>query len=336
MKGKLVGAGETLDVIGIPAGTARWHEVVVTSADGRVSEAVPVLVLAGTRQRPCLALVAGVHGDEYDGIRACQELAHDLDPTRLLGTLVIVPVANPFAFAAAQRRTPQDGLDLNRVFPGRLDGSLSERLAYRLTFDILRQADFIFTLHGAMADGLLTPWIEFLNEPGPVGQAAFSAATASGFSDLVGLPRELPGRLLTAFAARGVPVIEGEVGGRGQLRRENVATYKERALAVAGHRGILPHASAAPADRPVVWSLAERHVVAPVTGLFEPEVSLKQVVRAGTRVGQILDARGERSAELRTEIDAVVGGHRDHAGVQKGDTLVTLWVPATTRVNPAT
>jgi predicted deacylase len=336
MKGKLVGAGETLDVTRIPAGTARWYEVVVTSADGGVSEAVPVLVLAGTWQRPCLALVAGVHGDEYDGIRACQELAHELDPTRLLGTLVIVPVANPFAFAAAQRRTPHDDVDLNRVFPGRLDGSLSERLAYRLTFDILHQADFIFTMHGAMADGVLTPWIEFLNEPGPVGQAAFAAAGASGFPDLVGLPQELPGRLLTAFAARGVPVIEGEVGGRGQLRRENVATYKQRALAVAGYLGILPNPSAAAGERPAVWSLAERPVLAPVTGLFEPDVSLKQLVRAGTRVGQILDARGDRSAEFRTETDAVVAGYRDHAGVQKGDTLVTLWVPATARVNPAT
>jgi len=238
MKGKLVGAGETLDVTRIPAGTASWHEVVVTSADGGVSEAVPVLVLTVSRPRPCLALVAGVHG--------------------------------------------------------------------------------------AMADGVLTPWIEFLNEPGPVGQAAFAAASASGFPDLVGLSQELPRRLLTAFAARGVSVIEGEVGGRGQLRRENVATYKQRALAVAGYRGILPNPSAAAADRPAVWSLAERHVVAPVTGLFEPDVSLKQLVRAGTRVGQILDARGDRSAELRTETDAVVAGYRDHAGVQKGDTLVTL------------
>ena len=85
-----------------------------------------------------------------------------------------------------------------------------------------------------------------------------------------------------------------------------------------------------------MWSLAERPVVAPVTGLFEPDVSLKQLVRAGTRVGQILDARGDRSAEFRTETDAVVAGYRDHAGVKKGDTLVTLWVPATARVNPAT
>jgi len=72
--------------------------------------AIDVGIVVGPRRRPCLALAAGVHGDEYDGIRALQELTREIEPERIQGTLIIVPVANPFAFAAAQRRTPEDGM----------------------------------------------------------------------------------------------------------------------------------------------------------------------------------------------------------------------------------
>src|SRR5262249_47492115 len=118
---------------------------------------IPVDVLVGRQARPCLALVAGIHGDEYDGIFALQALAHTLVAGTLLGSLLIVFVANPLAFRAAQRRTPEDDRDLNRVFPGRPDGSISERLAHRLCHDLLRQADLVFTLHGAIATGDLAP-----------------------------------------------------------------------------------------------------------------------------------------------------------------------------------
>jgi predicted deacylase len=273
-----------------------------------------------------------VHGDEYDGIRACQDLAREIDPKKLAGSIVVVPVANPFAFAAARRRTPEDDVDLNRVFPGRPDGTLSQRLAHRLLTGVLDRVDFVFSLHGATEDGALTPWIEFLNEPGSVGPAAYAAALASGFPDLVGLPLNLPGRLLTALAERGIPVIEGEVGGRGQLQRQNVDYYKERVLAVAGHLGVLKTLRASPLVTPRIWALAANHVVAPVDGIFEREVELKQPLRAGDQVGRILDAAGVTAAELFAPEDSVVAGYREHAGARTGDTLVTLWTRTALRV----
>jgi uncharacterized protein len=116
-----------------------------------------VVTITGYRKRPCLAVVAGVHGDEYDGILAAQSIASRIDPDVVDGSLLIAPVANPFAFAARQRRTPLDDTDLNRVFPGRVSGTASEEVAHVLSQRLLAQADLIFILHGATSTGLLSP-----------------------------------------------------------------------------------------------------------------------------------------------------------------------------------
>src|SRR5438094_500240 len=79
---------------------------------------VPVNVLFGAKSGPCLVLVAGIHGDEAEGILALAELWEELDVAAISGRVVIVPVANPSAFAAGRRCSPLDDLDLNRIFPG--------------------------------------------------------------------------------------------------------------------------------------------------------------------------------------------------------------------------
>jgi predicted deacylase len=316
---------DRIDVDHLRPGAQHRFNLSLDPTDPRRVPPMPVDVLVGRRPRPCLALVGGVHGDEYDGILALQELAHEVAPNDLPGSLLFVYVANPLAFAAAQRRTPEDDRDLNRVFPGRPDGSVSDRLAHRLCQDLLRQADLIFTLHGAMATGALAPWIEYLDVPDPVGRAGFAAARASGFPDLIGLDR-LPGRLITAMADLGVPLIEGEVGGRGVTRPENVAYYKDRVRSVARHLGVLPPASPPRVGpEPRTWRLGS--VEAPADGIFLREVELDQMVRAGDLLGRIVDARGDQLAEIRAPADAKIGGYREHVGARRGEGIFNLWLP---------
>lgn len=301
----------------------------MTVSDGVTADQVPIQVIVGRQHRPCLALVAGIHGDEYDGILALHEVARELAATDLTGSLIIIPVANPFAFAAAQRRTPQDNKDLNRVFPGRADGSLSERLAHQLCTDILQQATLVLTLHGGGSKSALAPWIEFLDIPTPLGRATYDAARASGFPALVALPR-LPGVLISAMEAFGVPVIEGEVGGRGTTRPADVAYYKERVYAVVRHAGLLPGADAPPVQSPALWNLCA--VAAEVAGILLRQVELQQTVKQGDRLGAIVDIQGETVAVLTAPADGMVGGYHDHVGVQSGENVVTLWTPAQAQV----
>jgi predicted deacylase len=281
-------------------------------------------VVIGMRHRPCLALIGGVHGNEYEGIIALHQMLREVGTWRLDGSLIVLPIANPFAFAKAQRRTPTDDKDLNRVFPGSRDGSLSEQLASRLCFDLLHETDLVFTLHGAMADGILAPWIEFLDGSGALEQKTRAAAEASGFDDLIALPR-LPGVLLTAMAEVGTPAIEGEVGGLGSTTVENVRYYRERILSVARHVGVLPPTEDKEVSREAcrVWHL--RGLEGEVGGVFLRSVELRQRVRTGDPLGTIVDASGNAIVQLQAPCCGVIGGYRVHAGVSPGDRLVTLW-----------
>lgn len=288
---------------------------------------IPVHVLVGTRHRPCLALVAGVHGDEYDGVLTLHQVVREAATWSLEGTLIIVPVANPFAFAGAQRRTPDDDKDLNRVFPGARQGTLTDRLADRLCADVLSGADLVFTLHGATASGILAPWIEFLEGGGTLEQKTREAAEASGFADLVALPR-LPGVLLTEMAGLGVPAVEGEVGGLGTTKGENVQYYKGRVKSIAQHIGVLRWSDGqSRCDRAHrIWHL--QRINTSVGGIFLRSVELQQRVRTGEVLGTILDRDGKMVAEVRAPVDGLIGGYRVHVGVRSGDRLFTLWCEA--------
>lgn len=309
------------------------HQLTVTGDDG-VAVSLPVTVLTGHSPRPQVVLMAGVHGDEYDGILALQELARELDPTQVHGVVVVVPVANPFAFAAAQRRTPADNVDLNRVFPGRPNGSVTERLADLLYQRLLRQADLVFTLHGATSSGELAPWIEFLNLPTPLGRITYEAARASGFPDLIALPL-LPGTLQTALADDGIPVVEGEVGGRGATRRANVDYYKERARDVLRHARLLNGQPSTGIEiEPRIWAL--HSVRAGASGLLITEKGLRDDVHAGDRVGTVVDVTGAVVTDVRVTRSGIIGSIREHVGVRPDDTAFIVWMAAEAYVGAAT
>ncbi|TMI82994.1 MAG: DUF2817 domain-containing protein, partial [Bacillati bacterium ANGP1] len=198
---------------------------------------VPVKVAVGTRRRPRFVAIAGIHGDEPDGMLALLDFWDRLQSADLRGTIILVPVANPPAFAHHQRRNPLDNLDLNRSFPGHIDGTPTERLAYRLVHDILKGADFLFTLHSWYASGMVAPYVEFPEGASDVAVRSRQAAVAAGFTRLRagGWPQGVLG--LTAVEM-GIPVLEAEIGGQGMSTRENRAAYADHLARLLQHLGI--------------------------------------------------------------------------------------------------
>jgi predicted deacylase len=307
-----------------PIGSRRRFLLRVDAHEVGAAIEVPVHVITGASARPRVALVAGVHGDEYDGIIALQRSLVELEPATLAGTVVVIAPANPSAFGAGQRPTPIDGVDLNRIFPGRPDGGVTERLAHLLLHGVLRHADLVFTMHGARSVNLLRPWIEFLDEPGPVGQASLAAAVASGFSDLIALKRK-PGHLLGSLAELGVPIIEGEVGGRGEVSEANVRFYRDRLRAVLRHCSILDSASDGATKRPSIWR--NHDVFAGAPGVLLREIELGDRVKRGQRLARILDGAGRDTSDVTSPEDGTIGLLRYHAGVRPDDMVARIWVP---------
>ena len=312
----------TIDLAKLPDGSRHAFDLEVAPlADGR-SLTVPVQVLAGIGPRPVFVAMAGVHGDEPEGMVALLDLARELDPGRLKGRLVIVPVANPPAFAAGSRLSPLDHLDLNRSFPGRSDGGPSLRLAHRLFETLVKPADLLFTLHSWYSYGIAEDFIECPSPDGSAAAAALRAARATGFRRIrvVDWPDGLLARVATAS---GVPAIEAEIGGMGRSLPENRARYRDHVKAVLRHLGMLEGAPTAEAAE-----LCEaRHVLALAGGLLRMRAGLGEEVEAGATLATIHDLHDRPLADVIAPWSGRIGAHRTFVSVNPGDNLFTIFRP---------
>ncbi|TGV17774.1 succinylglutamate desuccinylase/aspartoacylase family protein, partial [Mesorhizobium sp. M4B.F.Ca.ET.143.01.1.1] len=107
---------------------------------------IPICVIRNGKG-PAALLTGGNHGDEYEGPLALYELARTLDPSQVSGTVIIVPAMNYPAFRAGTRTSPIDKGNMNRSFPGRPDGTVTEKIADYFQRELLPRADIVFDFH---------------------------------------------------------------------------------------------------------------------------------------------------------------------------------------------
>ncbi len=190
----------------------------------------PLVWMEGRGDGPTLFATAGLHGTEYTGIEALMRFPLILDLERLRGRMLLVPVVNLPAF---QQRTatvcPLDGKNLNRIFPGSVQGSYSERLAHRLATEIEMHADFVVDVHGNELGEAVLPLSAVHLTGHQVDECALNMATAYGLPYLVHSSVEQPwgsGGTLFAWAAElGKPAILVQSGGQGHVGEEDVARH---------------------------------------------------------------------------------------------------------------
>ena len=291
--------------------------------------ALPLLTLRGRQDGPRVAILGGVHGDEYEGTAAAGLVWRDLDPEQLRGTVHIVPVANPPAFAAGQRASPVDGLDLARSFPGDGRGSLSRRIAHALAERVIRGADLLIDLHSAGQHYAMPLLVGCYAGRDALGRRSRAAALAFGAPVFWSHPTIAPGRSLSAALAAGVPCIYAESGGGGRVRAPHLAAYRRGVRRVLAHLGSLPGEAAGPADEPPhVWlrdsgDLDRAQTVAHGGVLLE-RARLLDRVAAGQPLGEVLDERGVVLETVRAASRGVLVMARRTARVRPGDRVYVL------------
>jgi predicted deacylase len=280
---------------------------------------LPINIVIGKDKGPSLALVAGVHGDEPDGVLTLMELSNDLDPAGFTGRVVLVTVANPPAFAARRRTSPLDGLDLNRIFPGNPEGSPSERLAYRLFNSVLGECDFLFSLHSWHSAGVVVPYVEFKHNIG-TARASLEAAKASGF-DLIRVSEWAPGLMTRVVNEAGIPGMEAEIGGAGISTPENRSLYKARIISLMGHLGMVT------SPKPLDPARLVDHLdlMAPDGGVLVVTTQLGAEITAGETLAQILDLHSRQIAKVRSPCDGLVGAMCIAGSVQAGELIFRIF-----------
>jgi N-alpha-acetyl-L-2,4-diaminobutyrate deacetylase len=288
---------------------------------------VPIDILTGTHDGPRLVLIAGVHGDEVEGILALRELGHELEPSAFRGQIVIVAIANPPAFFAGKRMSPLDGLDLNRSFPGNADGRSSERLAYHLLERLVLGADFLFSLHSWYAHGTVLPFVEVNAAPSVVSNRSLRAARAIGFRRirLVDWPA---GLLVRVANERGIAGLEAEIGSGGTSSAFNRAMYKTYIRRLMRHLGM--RAGRAPfLPRPVLYKGI--HILSPAAGVLRFTSRLGRRVRKGETIGRVEPLDDGNDIEVRVPAAGFVAAHRTYASVSTGDNVATIFIRISAR-----
>ena len=289
-------------------------------ADGSCLE-VPIIIVTGTVPRPRLVCVAGIHGDEPEGMRALMELADELNPAALRGELVLVPVANPPAFGAGTRTSPLDGLDLNRIFPGRPDGSASQRLAHALFEQVLRGSDFVFALHSWYTFGEVLPYVEYGHAIAGTAQASLDAARAAGFA-LIRISTWPAGLMTRVVNEAGIPAIESEIGGLGIPTKDGTARTKASIRALMAHLGMIEGKVA-----PWLGRIVDQfEIISPCGGFLDVSVPLGAELEAGAPFGCVRALDGSILERITLERPGLLAAVRRAPRVQPGEHIARLFI----------
>jgi uncharacterized protein len=296
---------------------------------------IPVVVFHGPWSGPVLAIVAGEHGTEYASILAAEKLIDRVDPTELSGTLIIIPLVNLASFEQkVPHVNPIDGKSMNRFYPGRADGTQSERAAYAITRQVVDACDHVIDLHGGDLDENLRPysyWPKTGNER--VDSVSREMALAFGLDHIV-VATDRPkdpnaSRFLDNTATtRGKPAISAEAGYAGKSDPEDVEALISGCLSVMRLLKMLPGAPKR-IEHPV-WLESVRTVTSEQTGIFYPLVKRGNYVDQGMRLGYVTDLFGRTVLEPRSPAAGVVLYVGAVPSMKKGDTIATIGVVART------
>ncbi|MGE5358566.1 MAG: succinylglutamate desuccinylase/aspartoacylase family protein [Bacteroidales bacterium] len=306
----------TIGTVTAPPGTIASGELTVPESGGQPGTVIPISIVNGARPGPVLVLTAGVHGSEYPPILALQRLRASLDPKSIAGTVVMVHVANmPSYLKRTVYYSPVDGKNLNRVFPGRADGTISERIAYVLTKDVLERASAVVDLHCGDANESLRPYSywETVGAPG-VQEEGRKLALAFGLDHIVidaSRPTDPNASMYLANTAitRGKPGVTIESGALGMSDEESIARI-ERGVAGVMKYLKMQTTGPDPVAHPVYLGKSQV-LTSPATGIFYWTVERGQTVAEGALIGYVTDFFGKRLAEIRApfagEVLYVVG-----------------------------
>ncbi|MBN3754380.1 succinylglutamate desuccinylase [Paraburkholderia sp. Tr-20389] len=332
------------EVDGVHLGHLRVPHSVHRSAYGHI--AIPIAVLKNGAG-PTVLLTGGVHGDEYEGPVALSNFVQKVRLDEIQGRVVVVPALNYPAFMAASRVSPIDGINLNRTFPGRKDGSVTEVIADYVTRVLLPLADFVFDVHaGGSSLQYLPSVLSALPDESDAGWQTARLIEAMAPERIIYFDgdRALSGedRVIGNYARKnGAVYLCGEFGGGSTVNPDGLRMVEHCVSRFLMHLGVLSAAGALQyaetsrvLDQPVrtlSYSMDEPglFLFAQRPGFFAPSFRLGEVVRQGQLAGHIYDSTDfwKTPTAVTFECGGLVVCQRTFAQVEVGDCLGHLAQP---------
>jgi predicted deacylase len=301
-------------------GERAFGAIHVTKLGGGSAVEIPVVVINGVKPGKVLWIDGAIHGDEPEGPMCCQHLLHEIDPRKLAGTLVLVPVLNVAAFEAASRGNPLDtfSYDANRIYPGRANGYLTERIVHAHSVWLAKVADLEISIHSGGAHSFLAPSMFVDERPESV---ELGTALGPGWGCIMSSPNP-KGNPMAFMAEHGKVGITVEYGGRSATSPAGFAAVgrglADAMLNVMRHYKMIPGKARYDKNR---TKGSQEALLAPASGMYlpEPGIEFLTMMKKGTRIARIVDYFGNPLAEITAPADGMIFGLRALVSVTTGD-----------------
>lgn len=252
---------------------------------------VPIVVFKNG-EGPSVLLMAGNHGDEYEGQVLLMKLVQNLSLDKIRGRLIVLPGVNSPAVAAGTRLSPVDDGNLNRLFPGDPDGTPTQMIAHYIDSVLLPQVRYCFDFHSG---GYASEFMPMAHLAAPADPEL--RAEAIGFLKAFAMPNSIlvegliggGKRLLGSCRRLGIGHMSTELGGAGAFSIEAYRAAERGLPRLLHHVGVLSDVDeeAPPKTRFFVRQPMRDFVFAEATGVFEAYVGLGETVQAGAPAGAI-------------------------------------------------
>jgi hypothetical protein len=286
-----------------------------------IAAPTPVLVMNGTKAGPTLCLTGAVHGDEINGIEMIRRVFFELEPEKMSGVLVGVPIVNQLGFRRSSRYLP-DRRDLNRYFPGHPKGSSASRIAYAFFNDVVRNCDALVDIHTGSFHRTNIPQLRADMNDTRVIQLVH------GFGGMVVLHSDgAEGTLRRAAVEAGIPSVTIEAGEPMRIQEDVVEDGVERIRALMTNLGLY--------RRPLLWSsdkpvyLNSRWVRSEQGGLLISDIAIGEKVRTGELLGKVVNPITNMEHPVKSPYDGQVIGMALNQVVMPGYAAYHIGIEAT-------
>jgi len=294
---------------------------------------IPVVVVNGPKPGPVLALVTGAHGTEYVSIIAVERLIKELDPAQVSGTVILVPLVNVVSFEQkVPHVNPIDNKSMNRFYPGKMDGTQTDRVLFMITKEVVERCDYLIDYHGGDLDESLRPYAYW----GAVGKEVQDRTSkqmvlAFGLDHIIiwsERPTDLTAsRYLDNTASlRGKASIVVEAGHAGTVETDDVALLVNGTLSTMRYLKMIPgepHFIENP-----VWLGKVVDVISDGPGIWYPLVKRGTYVQEGMILGHVTDYFGKVILEARAPAAGVILHVNAVPSLKKGDNIADIGVVA--------
>ena len=281
---------------------------------------------------PTVLLMAGNHGDEYEGQVLLARLIRELEPKRIRGRLIILPAANLPAAVEGARLSPLDQGNLNRSFPGDPLGGPTSRIAHYIGEVLMPMCDVCFDLHSGGASLTYLPYIH-ADLPGTAEGDAKARAALAFINPRLAVAQPIGaacGMAADSALKHGALSLNGEFAGAGALSHEALAVAERSVHRLLAHLGVMPLDPRWDDHLETRWMAFDKphYLFAPADGLFVPARKLGDEVAAGGIAGEVVfpEDPARAPAPVLFPANGLLACSRPPARVRRGDCLGHLFV----------